>query len=43
MENPLRDPQDAEPRARCVICDAELFEYEDGPLCPTCREKEEEN
>lgn len=38
---PLRDMQDVEPRSRCRICDAGLFEYDDGDLCQTCKEREE--
>lgn len=34
--NPLQDMQDVEPRSRCRICDAELYEY-DGDFCsPEC-------
>lgn len=38
---PLRDMQDTAPRAYCRICDAELFEYDGGDLCQTCKEREE--
>lgn len=37
------DMQDVEPRAYCRICDAELFEYDPGDLCPDCEELEREN
>lgn len=39
--NPLQDMQDVEPRSRCRICDAELFEYDPRDLCPSCREEKE--
>ena len=41
MLNPLRDMQDQPARDRCRICDAELFEYDGGDLCQTCKEREE--
>lgn len=36
---PLRDMQDRPARARCIICDAELFEF-DGAFCSEKCEKE---
>ena len=39
--NPLRDMQDIPPRAYCRICGAELYEYDAGDLCPSCREEKE--
>ncbi len=39
---PLRDMQDQHARARCRICQAELFEYDAGDLCPGCEEEENE-
>ena len=41
--DPLRDMQDQPARDRCRICDAELFEYDHGDLCPDCEELEMEN
>lgn len=40
---PLRDMQDQPARDRCRICDAELFEYDPGDLCPDCQKLEREN
>lgn len=39
--DPLRDMQDQPARAHCIICKAELFEYDAGDLCQTCKEREE--
>ena len=38
---PLRDMQDQAARDRCRICGAELYEYDAGDLCPSCREEKE--
>lgn len=38
---PYQDMQDVQPRAHCPVCGAELYEYDDGDLCQTCKEREE--
>ena len=39
----LRDVQLEAPAAYCRRCGAELYRYDDGPLCPGCEQEERED
>lgn len=40
--DPLRDSQQAPPTGYCMRCEAELYEYDNGPLCPECERRSNE-
>lgn len=40
---PLRDNQDRPPSGWCVGCGCELYPYDSGGLCETCKEENEDD